>query len=261
MLNVKPRRLLTFRHRLFVGKLWLCTSLCCGGITKAGLAQASSAEPAALDFKLTTSLYAERDTPLAGDLNVRGNLAEHTAWIGHYQRGAQFEQTRIGYEYTLKLPIGQAVFSAQAASGAFLGGSLTGQFGSETIWAILGIGRTNLRPYYNLSFDPNDSIVFGAGVKLQPNAVVSLFTVADDRLGTGQRVTHLVWRGRFDKAQRLTIDLVHKTGQLEAGLPGVTGNGLTVTYDRANLFVRMGREHKVNFTNSDQVRLAAGFRF
>ncbi len=125
----------------------------------------------------------------------------------------------------------------------------------------MGVGRTNLNPYYNLGFDPNDSVVLGAGVRVRKSGVLSLFTVADHRLGTGQKVTHLVWRDRFTKEERITIDLVHMTGSLEAGLPGTPGKGLTVTYDHGNLFVQVGREQNVNFTASDQTRFGAGFRF
>lgn len=221
----------------------------------------STPEAEAWAFKFTSAVYSERDGPLASDQNLRGNLGEHTAWVGHYQRGGQFEQTRLGYEYTFKLPVGQVIASAQAATQGFAGGSVTGQLGSESAWAIVGLGRTNLKPYYNLSFDPNDSVVLGAGMRVRPRAVLSLFTVADDRLGTGQKVTHLVWRERYGKEQRLTVDVVHKTGSPEAGLPGAPGKGLTVTYDHGNLFARVGREQKVNFTLSDQTRFAAGFRF
>jgi hypothetical protein len=221
--------------------------------------QASDTE--AWAFKFTSAIYSERDTPLATDQNLRGNLGEHTTWIGHYQRGGQFSQTRAGYEYTFKLPFGQVVPSLQAATHGFAGGAVTAQLGSDTAWAIVGFGRTNLKPYYNLSFDPNDSVVLGAGIRVRKSGVLSLFTVADDRLGTGQKVTHLVWRDRFAKDQRITIDFVHKTGSPEAGLPGAPGKGLTVTYDHGNLFARIGREQKVNFTTSDQTRFAAGFRF
>jgi hypothetical protein len=221
--------------------------------------QAADAEPWA--FKFTSAVYAERDSPLATDQNLRGNLGEHTTWIGHYQRGGQFAQTRAGYEYTFKLPFGQVIPSLQAATHGFVGGAVTAQLGSDTAWAIVGVGRTNLKPYYNLSFDPNDSVVLGAGVRVRKSGALSLFTVADDRLGTGQKVTHLVWRDRFTKEQRITIDVVHKTGSPEAGLPGAPGKGLTVTYDHGNLFARIGREQNVNFTTSDQTRFAAGFRF
>lgn len=212
-------------------------------------------------FKFTSALYSERDSPLASDQNLRGNLGEHTTWIGHYQRGGQFAQTRAGYEYTVKLPFGQVIPSLQAATHGFVGGAVTAQLGSDTTWAIVGVGRTNLKPYYNLSFDPNDSVVLGAGVRLRQSGVLSLFTVADDRLGTGQKVTHLVWRDRFTRDQRLTIDFVHKTGSPEAGLPSAAGKGLTLTYDHGNLFARIGREQKVNFSSGDQTRFAAGFRF
>lgn len=225
------------------------------------VAPVAASEPESWSFKFTSALYSERATPLAHDQNLRGNLGEHTAWIGHYQRGGQFEQTRLGYEYTFKLPFGQVIPSLQVATQGFVGGAVTAQVGSESAWAIVGFGRTNLKPYYNLSFDPNDSVVLGAAVRLRPRGVLSLYTVADDRLGTGQKVTHLVWRERFAQDQRITIDFVNKTGSPEAGLPGLPGKGLTVTYDYGKFFGRLGREQNVNFTTGDQTRLAGGFRF
>ena len=230
------------------------------GVALPGVAGATSAEES-WAFKFTSAVYAERATPLATDQNLRGNLGEHTTWIGHYQRGGQFEQTRMGYEYTFKLPFGQVAPSRQVATQGFAGGSVTAQIGSSAAWAIVGLGRTNLKPYYNLSFDPNDSVVLGAGVRLRPQGVLSAFMVADDRLGTGQKVSHLVWRERFSGERRLTVDLVHKTGSLEPGLPGAHGKGLTITWDHGNLFARVGREQKVNFSSGDQTRFAAGFRF
>lgn len=212
-------------------------------------------------FKFTSAIYSERAAPLGTDQNLRGNLGDHTAWVGHYQRGGQFEQTRLGYEYTIKLPVGQMTPSVQLATHGFAGGAVTAQLGSESIWAIVGFGRTNLKPYYNLSFDPNDSVVLGAAVRLRPAGTLSVFTVADDRTGTGQKVTHLVWRERYSNDRRLTLDAVHKTGSPDAGLPGISGKGLTLTHDHGKLFARFGREQKVNFTPSDQTRFAAGFRF
>ena len=244
------------RFRFTSGRV---AALVAAGVVVSGSVRAADTDEWA--FKFTSALYSERDSPIASDQNLRGNLGEHTAWIAHYQRGGEFAQTRAGYEYTVKLPFGQLIPSLQAATHGFVGGALTAQLGSDTTWAIVGFGRTNLKPYYNLSFDPNDSVVFGAGVRLRGSGVLSLFTVADDRLGTGQKVTHLVWRDRFTKDQRITIDLVHKTGSPEAGLPGAPGKGLTITYDHGNLFARIGREQRVNFTSGDQTRFAAGFRF
>jgi hypothetical protein len=46
--------------------------------------------------------------------------------------------------------------SLQTASGGFWGGSVNLEAGDQWV-AGAGLGRTNLRPCYNLNFDPNDS--------------------------------------------------------------------------------------------------------
>ena len=129
----------------------------------------------------------------AYDLNLRGNLGAQTAWIGFYQRSNEFQQLRLGYENTLELPFGRVTPSMQYATRGFLGGSLTGEIG-ERYFALAGFGRTNLKDYFNLNFDPNDMVLLGFGTRALPNTSLSLFQIRDDRLGTGQRISHLVAR-------------------------------------------------------------------
>ena len=126
---------------------------------------------------------------------------------------------------------------------------------------MLGLGRTNARDYYNLNFDPNDSVVYGLGTRLLPNTNLSLYTVRDNRLHTGQVVTHAVLRYQFDTQHRLIVDLFDKHGREAPGDPEVTGRGVSVTYDFRDVFVRMARDQKVNFTPDDQTRISLGLRF
>ena len=79
--------------------------------------------------------------------------------------------------------------SLQVATEGFLGGSLNVQAG-ESWFALAGIGRTNLKPYFNLNFDPNDALTFAAGHHTADGSVYTLFVVADDRLHTHQRDWH-----------------------------------------------------------------------
>ena len=65
--------------------------------------------------------------------------------------------------------------------------------GADT-FAIAGFSRTNLRNSYNLFFDPSDSVTLGLGTRAIDKLDISLFQVRDDRLHTGQRVTHGVAR-------------------------------------------------------------------
>jgi hypothetical protein len=211
-------------------------------------------------FKLTPSYYATTNQPGAFDLNLRANHGAHAVWLGYYQRSTEFDQARTGYEYTLQLPLLQLVPSLQVATHGFVGGSVIAQVG-DSIYAILGLGRTNLHEYYNLNFDPNDSITYGIGNRLLPTSTLSLFAIKDNRLDTGQIVKHLLWRLLADDHQRWTLDLSSKHGSPAAGEPSVSGTGLSVTYDYRDYFIRLAQDQKVNFTTDNQTRLSAGLRF
>jgi hypothetical protein len=211
-------------------------------------------------FKLTPSYYVTTNTKDATDLNLRANDGPHAVWIGHYQRDSEFEQTRIGYEYTAQFPFVQLVPSLQLATHDFTGGSINAQIG-DSVFALLGFGRTNTRDYYNLNFDPNDSVTYGFGTSLLPQSTLSIFTVKDDRLGTDQVVIHTVWRMLTDDHQRWTVDLSSKQGRATADDDPVYGNSVSVTYDHRNIFVRLAQDAKVNFTTENQTRFSLGVRF
>ena len=222
------------------------------------LAQAEDTEQWA--FKLTPSFYHNSVSANATDVNLRGNLGPHAVWIGQYRQAGFGEQTRSGYEYTASPDWGQLVTSLQAAEGGFAGASLTAQIG-HTVYGIAGWGRTNLRTYYNLNFDPNDAITLGLGSWWGQQHQISLYRVQDDRLHTGQRVTHLVWRYRMDDAQRLTLDLADKRGRSDAEGPWLQGSSASLTWDWARYFVRAAIDRKVNFSDDTQKRLSLGWRF
>ncbi|MHB1230719.1 MAG: hypothetical protein ACYCY3_10480 [Halothiobacillus sp.] len=92
------------------------------------------------------------------------------------------------------------VFSEQAARHGFFGGSVSAEIGGEKTYGLLGLGRTNLKDYYNLNFDPNDALTFGLGTRAGRNTELSMCRVQDNRLGTGQRVTHIILR------QHMSVD-------------------------------------------------------
>lgn len=240
-----------------------CASLLCSSGANADAAPpggADSAAPETWAFKLTPSYYVTTNQKDATDLNLRANHGSHAVWIGYYRRSDEFEQTRTGYEYTLQTPFGQLVPSLQLASHGFAGGSINAQIG-DAVYALLGFGRTNTRDYYNLNFDPNDSVVYGLGTRLLPKSNLSLFTVRDNRLHTDQVVTHLVWRVLPDDHQRWTIDLSSKRGRPTADDDAVAGTAISVTYDYRDVFIRLARDRKVNFTAEDQTRISLGLRF
>ncbi len=213
-------------------------------------------------FKLTPTWYSTTNEHAAIDVNLRANKDENTGWIGIYRRGEEFQQARLGYERTFQTDLARITGSAQYATRGFIGGSVQGEFGSQ-VFGILGFGRTNLKPYFNLNFDPNDAITVGGGVRLSKNTVVTLFQVRDDRSSLGQRITHLVFRTRPDAKSRVTLDIFQKSGWNadDEELRPIRGTGAGLTYDYDPYFVRVVWDPKVNFSNNDMVRIAAGVRF
>jgi hypothetical protein len=215
------------------------------------------AHAAAPAWKLTLGEY--RYAEYAGtDLNLRWQREATHAWIGGYHDRVFGGQLRAGVDTAL--PLGDALQlqpSLQAASQGFLGGSLTLQAG-RSWYALAGVGRTNLRPYFNLNFDPNDAMTLGVGHRRDDGLEWSLFVVADDRLRTHQRDWH--WLARVPwGTRRLTVDALYKSGLGDTGF--VSGWGLGLTVDWPRWFLRAARDPYQNFGAFDATRIAAGLRF
>ena len=230
---------------------------------RADVAQGREPAPApeeAIAYKFTPTVYRTTHEPTAYDLNLRGNRGPHTAWVGFYQRAGEFQQLRFGYDNTVELPFGRMVPSLQYATRGFLGGSVTAEIG-ERHFGLLGFGRTNLKDYFNLNFDPNDSVLFGAGTRALPNTTLTLFQIKHDRLGTGQRITHLTARIKPDGKTRWTVDVFYKEGRSPDDSEWVRGTGATVTYDFGRYFARVASDPHVNFSRNHMVRAAFGWRF
>ena len=212
-----------------------------------------------IEYKLTPSYYSSTDGNNASDINLRGSIGQHTVWLGIYSDKNNYHQERVGYENRLDLGLTRWVLSAQLASGGFIGGSVTTEIGGDT-FGILGIGRTNLRDYYNLNFDPNDAITIGIGTRAIAKTELSFFQVRDDRLDTQQQVTHFVWRFKPSESQRITIDTSYKSGLISDN-KFIRGYGLSITYDYHSYFVRIAKDQYANFNDSDLTRLSVGMRF
>lgn len=231
---------------------------------ESGAAEAAAREQdeAAIAYKLTPTIYRVTDQRSAFDANLRANKGPQVAWIGHYQRGAEFQQTRIGYEHEIEIPAGRIVAGGQYATRGFFGGSVTMEWG-RPMFGVLGIGRTNLKEYYNLDFDPNDAIRYGLGWRLSGQTTVQLFQVRDDRAQPGNRVTHLAVRTRPSSRTRIAVDLFRRSGwNYEGDEPQVVrAIGLSVTLDYDRYFARLAWDPNVNFTGDDMVRFALGMRF
>ena len=253
---MKP--LISLRHppRTFVG-FWVAMALT---LSFSSANAQDEADPAGWTFKLTPSWYATQHESNAIDVNLRSNQGQHTIWLGHYTRGNEFEQTRWGYEYNANFDWGQMVPSLQLATHGFLGGSLNFQVGGAN-YVLAGLGRTNLKDYYNLTFDPNDAYLIGIGSKAIENHAFNLFAVKDNRLQTGQKVVHGTWRWQKDTQHRWSVDISHKSGRLTPESPYLSGNAISITWDVDKHFVRLAKEQKVNFSDHDQQRISVGLRF
>lgn len=210
-------------------------------------------------FKLTVGEYLYSDGSSGQDANLRWRRDDNSVWVGGYRDPAFGSQARIGADGAIDL--GDAVQlqpSLQAATRGFLGGSVNVQVG-KPYYAVIGWGRTNLRPYMNLNFDPNDAVTAGIGWQGEDGRTVSLTVIADDRLHTGQKDWHLYTRWPLPSEWRATVDVMRKLGQGDEG--PVHAWGCSVTVDAPSWFFRLARDPKQNFSALDATRLSAGIRF
>jgi hypothetical protein len=209
--------------------------------------------------KLTASYYNFSSGKNGFDVNLRHSFESSTAWIGNYRESGGFDQARVGYEYDYHHDWLTLVPSAQAATHGFLGASFYGEAGRK-LFGIAGFGRTNLRPYWNLGFDPNDYVQFGTGYRDKAGDTISVYVIRDNRLGTEQTNTHLYFRRYLPSNWRLTVDVLHEQGHGDDGVL-LKGWAPSVDVDWRRWFVRVARDPHVNYTADRQVRLAAGVRF
>jgi hypothetical protein len=232
----------------------------------AGLAAAQT--PVAQDdhplpWKFTATRHFVHGGPDGLDVNLRWRRDDTSAWVGLYEDRDFGTQGRVGWDSVWRLG-GDALPlallpSLQAATRGFAGGSLALQAG-DRLYVQAGIGRTNLRPYQNLNFDPNDAITAVLGWKGDDGRTLGVTVVRDDRLHTGQRHVHLTGQWPLPEGRRLTLDLLRKRGQGEEG-DFVRATGFTATLDFPRWFLRAAWDPKQNFSPDDVLRIGAGWRF
>ena len=225
-----------------------------------GLVAMAAASAHAQDYhgKLTLSTY-DVDGDHSVDVNVRYSLGDWTGWAGYYGAEDGTKQGRVGIEYDLHRPGLFLVPSIQTASKGFVGGTIYAEIGTQW-YGIAGVSRTNLRPYANLTFDPNDSWQLGAGLHFAKADSIALYTIWDNRLDTGQQITHAVLRHHFGKSERLTLDISYKSGHGDDGTY-LRGDGEAAEYDWGRWFVKAARDRHANFGEPTMYRLGGGFRF
>ncbi len=211
-------------------------------------------------WKVTTGWYHFSNDANAGDFNVRYSWKDvGNFWIGYYlPEGPDPDQWRGGWDSQFSLGVVRIMPSLQLASRDFVGGSLGVETGKD--WFVgIGYGRTNLKPYVNLNFDPNDSYTVNAGYRWDNGASASVLWVQDIRLNPDQKDLHFIYRTPLPGDSRLTMDALFKTGQVENRT--IYGVGATVTYDWHRYFVRLAYDPYANFAKENMWRLSTGVRF
>jgi hypothetical protein len=143
------------------------------------------------------------------------------------------------------------------ATRGFVGGSLNVQVGGSW-YGLVGIGRTDARPYFNLNFDPNDAMTYGVGHTEESGLAFNVFVIEDNRFHTGQRDWHANTQIPFGDSHA-TLDVLHKSGSSDAGR--VSAWGGTLNYDWPRWFVRLAYDPYQNFSAQSAWRVAAGVRF
>lgn len=237
---------------------------------------ALSAQAQEPSFKLTTGMLigktGEDPSSRALDVNLRHTSRFGNVWVGWFRQPdpditVDLTQGRVGWDNTFELGAFRVQPSVQNASAGFWGGSLNVETGTpihKNWYAGVGLGRTNLRPYVNLNFDPNDALMASGGYRWSTHESLGFQLVRDNRQNTDQRHLHFIYRTGLAVAHRLTLDVLSKSGNVTNNAGDtykINKLGLSVTYDWREHFMRVAYDPKVNFTTQDMVRISVGTRF
>lgn len=212
-----------------------------------------------IEYKLSLANYDTQNVH-SNDINLRADLGNQRAWLGYYKESSTgFDQLRGGYERTDQMSMVNIDTSLQVATRGFLGGSITVTT-VDPFFGIIGYGVTNLKPYTNLNFDPNDAVTLGLGYKMKDGPSITLFMVRDIRVVPGQQNVHLLMQLPLQNKQRITIDMFSKNGPTDPG-QSINSVGASATYDWKSYFLRVAYDPKVNFTQDNMTRVTVGMRF
>lgn len=209
-------------------------------------------------FKLTFGGQHFSESGNAVDVNLRHSSVLGTTWVGYFDsNGLDAHQLRGGWEHSFGDTV-RLLPSIQIASGGFVGGSINVETG-KTWFVGVGFGRTNLRPYFNLNYDPNDSWSLSGGYRAADGVSYALSYTRDDRENPDQQHFHAVYRTPINDSDRLTFDVLYKRGLVNG--ESISKVGATITYDWPRYFVRLAYDPNTNFTADNAVRVSIGSRF
>lgn len=216
-------------------------------------------EEVPIKYKLSLADYSTQSVH-SNDINLRIDRDNQRGWIGYYKEDSTgFDQLRGGYERTDQVAMVNIDTSLQIATHGFLGGSITATSG-DPFFGMIGYSVTNLKPYANLNFDPNDAITLGVGYKMKDGPGITIFFVRDVRVMPGQQNIHLLMQYPLQTKQRVSLDVFNKSGPTDPG-QSIKSVGASITYDWSNYFLRIAYDPKVNFTQDNMTRITIGTRF
>jgi hypothetical protein len=211
-----------------------------------------------LAYKATVTGYlVDHDQDV--DFNLRRRFGPAVAWGGVFLDRHGPGQGRVGAEYDLQREGVLVVPTLNVATNGLVAGSLYAELGHR-VYGIAGYAVTNLKPFYNLSFDPNDSVQLGLGWHLSSFDRLVAFCIFDVRLHTGQQDTHLLWRHKLSPRDGITVDSLFKSGRTDEGRY-IHAFGLGVYYDRPRTFYKAYWDPYVNFSRHTMLRVGAGVKF
>lgn len=241
-----------------------CVRACAFGLAVlcAAALPARASEDGATSWKLTTGVYSlsggGQRSAQALDENLRASGAWGNAWVGWYGQTAEGpRQWRTGWDRVFDAGALRIQPSLQMAEGGFRGGSVYAEAG-QTWFAGVGAGRTNLRPYVNLNFDPNDMVMLALGHRAG-GGQVQVQWIADNRQNPDQRHLHLNGRIPVEGGERLTWDLLIKRGWVDG--ERIHRLGASLTYDWPLWSLRAAWDPQVNFTPQNMLRVSLARRF
>ena len=209
--------------------------------------------------KLTLGIYFTSGAR-AYDLNLRHQFGPLTAWIAGFDDPNSSKLIRVGAQYDYKKAWLHLVPTLEVSTTKAISGSLYSELGSGKTVAIAGMSRTNLKAFFDLFWDPSESVQLGIAHKLSSYDRLSAFTIFDVRLHTGQQNTHIVWRHKLNATNGITLDGLFKSGHTDSG-EYIRNVGIGVYYDRPKWFWKLYYDPHVNFTNRTMVRTGIGLKF
>jgi len=209
--------------------------------------------------KLTLGIYFTGGDR-AYDLNLRHQFGPLTAWIAAFYDPQNNKLVRVGAQYDYKKAWFHFVPTLEVSTTKAVSGSLYSELGSGKTFAIAGVSRTNLKAFFDLFWDPSESVELGIGHKISSYDRIQAYTIFDVRLHTGQENTHLIWRHKLNARNGITFDGVFKSGHTDSG-EFIHNVGIGCYYDRPKWFWKLYYDPHVNFTSHTMVRTGIGLKF